>query len=598
MTNPFEIKSAELMELQQVAEEFVQEHTEYAKLASYSHTIVWGSRGAGKSMHFRFMEPLAQAWKRDAKFNGDVKRFLEEPNSFIGIYINCRDGVLNRDELRLVETLPNAKKDLLSMLFSRYLSCVLIKTACSALLKQLNWVSNLPVETNSIPLWVKHSCKKNLRVLELVLEHAIEHCSLCLSILDDLVDKHFLYSDSPLPTDSFPSNIPKLTPDVSDFCKFIQHTVDINSPFFFLFDEANELAEIHQRCVNTLISVRSQRSMCIKVASQRHGFVTTRSLESSVDETHDYTTLDLDALYTNNREAYYKRIKRIANERLQRAGVEKSITEYLPQNEKEIEAFEKAKQIAEERYFSIEEKKRPIDKVNFIKKYAPAIVFQEILSPKGYKTYAGFDSIVHISSGIVRSFLDCCSKMYTRYVEKYPGEEPKKIPISIQGEVIREYSDEFIKAQILDKLDNLEPNKKEWETRKRLLNLLRGLGSLFRARLMDKNSREPRIISISIKNDPGTELQEILDLAEREAFLHVKWYRSKRGNRNLRCYVLNRRLCPHFNLDHGGFQGRLEVTAEQLNLSVSEPDEFAKSIIGKKPEKIEEDDRQLILFEW
>ena len=90
MPNPFEIKSAELMELKQVAEEFVQEHTEYAKLASYSHTIVWGSRGSGKSMHFRFMEPLAQAWKLDAKFNGNVKRFLEGPNSFIGIFKSRR----------------------------------------------------------------------------------------------------------------------------------------------------------------------------------------------------------------------------------------------------------------------------------------------------------------------------------------------------------------------------------------------------------------------------------------------------------------------------------------------------------------------------
>ncbi|MBA7538684.1 hypothetical protein ES705_30961 [subsurface metagenome] len=598
MPNPFEIVSAELMELKQVAEEFVQEHTEYAKLASYSHTIVWGSRGSGKSMHFRFMEPMAQACSKDTKYNGDVKEFLKEQNSFIGIYINCRDGVLNREELRLVESLPNANQNVLNILFSRYLSCILIKTISATISAQLDWVSQLSVRETNIPLWIKESYKNAFESLGTVLEHAIKHCSSCLAKLDDIVDRHFLNFDTAHSLDNFPSNTPRLTPDVHDYCRFLKTSANIVSPFFILFDEANELAELHQRCLNTLIAVRSQRSMCIKLASQRHGFVTIRKLESSVDETHDYTTIDLDGLYTNNRQAYYKRIERIGNERLQRAGFNISINEYLPQNEKEVEAFEKAKKIAEERYFSIEEKKRPIEKSNFIKKYAPAILFQEVLSPKGSKTYAGFDSVVHISSGIVRSFLDCCSKMYTRYDEKYSGKEPDHIPVSIQGEVIKKYSDEFIQFQIVDKLENLYPDSKEWTERKELMNLLKGLSILFRGRLMDKKSREPRIISISLKNDPEPRLQDVLNLAEREAFIHVKWYRSKRGNRNLRCYILNRRLCPHFNLDHTGFQGRLEVFAEELNLCLTDPDKFAKSILGRGPEKSEEDENQLTLFEW
>jgi hypothetical protein len=597
MSNPFEIKSAELMELTQVAQEFVQEHTEYAKLASYSHTIVWGSRGSGKSMHFRFMEPLSQAWKRGGGYEGDVKQFLDQPNSFVGVYINCRDGVLNREELCLVEKVPNVKNEVLIMLFGRYLSCALIKRISLTLIHQLSWTTELPIEDNSVPLWIKSSCKKDLSALGSVLDYAVKHCTSCLVALDDLIDGLLLNTESSFAPTSFPADCPKLTPHVLDFCRFIQNTTNSNSPFFLLFDEANELAELHQRCVNTLIAIRTQKSMCIKVASQRHGFATRRGL-GSVDETHDYTTLDLDGLYTNNREAYYRRIESIGNERLQRAGVVMSIAEYLPPNENEIKALEKAKEIAEQRYFSIESEKRPLDKVNFIKKYAPAIVFQEVLSPKAYKTYAGFDSVVHISSGIVRAFLDCCSKMYTRYVEKHPGEEPRMIPVSIQGEVIREYSDQFIQAQIVDKFDNLDPSSREWQVRKGLLNLLRALGSLFRARLLDKNSREPRIISISLKNDPDPGLQEVLDFAEREAFLHVKWYRSKRGNRNLRCYVLNRRLCPHFNLDHTGFQGRFEVAADELRLSLSEPDSLAKSVLRTRAEKSEPDEGQLALFDW
>lgn len=472
-----------------------------------------------------------------------------------------------------------------------------MKIISSTLLEQMEWICECPVKDDSIPAWIRSSHGGSLSTLRQVLEFSVRHISKCLSGLGGLVDRCLV--TQLCSANDFPYDAPKLAPDVLDFCKFVQETANIKSPFFLLFDEANELAQLHQRCVNTLIAVRSQKTLCIKVASQRHGFVTRRLLESTVDETHDYTTLDLDGLYTNNREAYYKRIERIADERLHRAATGVRINEYLPQNEKEMEAIEKARLIAEQRYFAIDEKRRPADKTNFVKKYAPAIVFQEILSPKGYRTYAGFDSVVHLSSGIVRAFLDCCSKMYSRFIEKYPGEEPKKIPLTIQGEVIREYSDEFIQAQIGDKLNGLAPDSKEYEMRKQLLNLLRGLGALFRARLMDKKSREPRIISISLKNDPDGALQQVLGLAEREAFLHVKWYRSKRGNRNLRCYVLNRRLCPHFNLDHTGFQGRLELTPQQLAISLHDPDEFAKLMMRKKIEDGEDhDDNQLTLFDW
>ena len=84
------------MDFKDVACEFVRDHTEYAKLAAYAHTIVWGSRGSGKSMHFRFLEPSAQAWRADLGLAGDVEKYSKLKDAFIGIYINCRDGILNR----------------------------------------------------------------------------------------------------------------------------------------------------------------------------------------------------------------------------------------------------------------------------------------------------------------------------------------------------------------------------------------------------------------------------------------------------------------------------------------------------------------------
>jgi hypothetical protein len=82
-----------------------------------------------------------------------------------------------------------------------------------------------------------------------------------------------------------------------------------------------------------------------------------------------------------------------------------------------------------------------------------------------------------------------------------------------------------------------------------------------------------------------------------ESFLHAKWYRSKRGNRNLRCYVLNRRLCPHFNLDITGFQGRVELSSADLSLALRSPDAFLQRIRGMPEEDADADSRQPVLFD-
>jgi hypothetical protein len=478
------------------------------------------------------------------------------------------------------------------------MASVILLKMCGTLFEQLSWTRTLQVDPDGIPEWAARLTPKKEATLGDFLQTLKADCQGNIETLGTLIDLHFLTLPNPPPRQSFPQNAPRLLPDSVDFLEFVRKAAGIKVPFFLLFDEANELSLIQQQCVASLIAHRTQKTLCIKVASQRHGYRPGQSLEGQVDETHDYTSLDLDELYTSHQEAYYGRLKAIAGWRLLNAGVHKEITEYLPANQAELKALEKAKEIAGQRYESIPAANRPLDKVNFVKKYAPAIVYQEVLSHKAHKSYAGFDNLVHLSSGIVRSFLDCCSKMFTRYTQKHPGEEPQFIPVLIQDAVIREYADEFVQAQILDKIEELDPKSQERKELQRLHNLLLGLGSLFRARLMDKDSREPRIISVSLKDQPAEDLKRILNLAEREAFLHYKWYRSKRGDHNLQCYVLNRRLCPHFNLDATGFQGRLEVSSEELTQALSDPKGFVKKILGRRLRRNDERTDQVGLFEW
>lgn len=596
MPNPFEVTSAELMQPQQVAEEFVRDHTEHSKLASHSHTVIWGSRGSGKSMHLRFMEPVAQAFVRDSVRHGDVERMLSDPDAFVGIYINCRDPILNRVELRSVGECAAIGHPATSLL-TGYLTCCIMKRLCECIAQQVTFVCPRPVDVSQMPQWLRHSTCGEAGTVGQLLSGLSALCDQWLYaiyrlIVRLLLEPQFLPAPGMLPEDA-----PRGASELLDLLEWLCYRLMGGVPFFLLVDEANSLCPVHQRFLNTLMGFRSQKYACVKVASQRMGFRVGISLDGLTDETHDYTSLDLDGLYTNNREAYYKRIMRIANDRLRRSGLEGvDITEYLPENPGELAALERAREIAARRWAAMPEDTRPNDIDNYIKKYAPAIVFQE-LSPKSGRTYAGFENIVHLSSGIVRSFLDCCSRMYTRYMERYPGQEPRQIPVSIQGEVIRGYSDEMIQAQLVERLRSLPVHSAERELHRKLQCLLQGMGALYRHRLMDRRSREPRIISVSLKDDPSPGLAEVLDLAVKEAFLQEKWYRSKRGNRNLKCYVLNRRLCPHFNLDLTGFQGRFEISSEDMAVALDDSAAFVRRVAGRGDDSSEADPGQLLLFD-
>jgi len=598
MANPFNIVSAEVMNIDAIGAEFVGDHSEYAKLASYSHTLILGSRGTGKSMHLRILEPIPQAQRRSAGFDGDVRRFLEADGAFIGVYINCRDSALNRSEFKSVHRLPGVNETTLRVVFDHYMGSNIAVRICDTILSQLPWLHDLPVSEQEIPVPVSQAYEDDVNTLGDLLLSLRHQSALSSKSIAGIIEEYFLQSPEKPSFESFPETSIRLAGHIGEFCRFLKLKGGLSVPFFLLFDEVNELSRIQQECVNSLIAERSQQDVCVKIASQLHGYTTQRSSSDNVDLIHDYTTINLEGLYTNNQQAYYRRAEGILNERLERAGIAKTIQDYIPPNPGDAKDMTKARQIAEKRYLAIPEAKRPNDKANFIKKYAPAILFQEVRHAKAANNYAGFDNLVHLSSGIVRAVIDCCSRMYTGFNEQNPGMEPDSIPVSIQNEVIQEYSDEFIEAHILERIEGLDPDAQEKEKLEALLQLLLGLGALFRHRLMDRESREPRIISISIKDKIPPLLGSVLVLAEKEAFLHKKWYRSKRGNRNLPCYVLNRRLCPHFNLDPSGFQGRLEVRADELAVALEEPDKFVQLVLNRSRGETVEDENQLALFEW
>jgi hypothetical protein len=203
-------------------------------------------------------------------------------------------------------------------------------------------------------------------------------------------------------------------------------------------------------------------------------------------------------------------------------------------------------------------------------------------------------NLVHISSGVIRNFLEPCYLLFDKYISKGNSDITNitHIPPSIQNEVIFEYSEGMINRfdQIIKELS---PDYCHLAIM--LRTLIESLGRLFYNRLHDPSAKEARIFSFTIKdeNEFLPDVRKVLDLGVKYNYFQKKTYSSKAGGGREPWYILNRRLCPVFKLDPTGFQGRISLTSELLNIACCNSEVFIKRRIG-----VEEVDPQISFFDY
>ena len=208
-------------------------------------------------------------------------------------------------------------------------------------------------------------------------------------------------------------------------------------------------------------------------------------------------------------------------------------------------------------------------------------------------SYAGFQSLVDLSSGVVRWFLEPASRMYDRMISE-AGENLDKIsaiPTSVQDAVIKDWSGEFLEpltrhnTEILDTqqdlsegIESLHAYGHETELYEQLRNLIEGLGRLFRSRLLDAEASEQRVFSVVLRDRPSPALERVLNLGVQLGYLQRSDYAAKEalGGRRPR-YILARRLGPHYKLDISGYAAHLSIMSSALERATRDPTDFVKS---------------------
>lgn len=372
------------------------------------------------------------------------------------------------------------------------------------------------------------------------------------------------------------------------------------APLFIMLDDADNLSLSMQRIVNSWVSTRSLKTICLKVTTQL-GYGTYRTVDHRLIESpHDFSVIDIGSIYTNSRDRFAQRVREIVERRLQNAGIGVGADAFFPEDVKQAERL---RQICEDiRKEALERKASLADGVrrgaarpgDDVSRYAVPRLMRELAgSSKSSHTfsYSGFNSLVNLSSGVIRWFLEPAARMFDDVTSETAAETAKApvsyIPTAVQDRVIDKWSKEFAEALQLKSADDpdsevpenasLHAGGHETEVAEKLHNLVTGLGRLFRARLMDANASEQRAFSVMVRGVIPKELDTVLSYGVRHGYLQRSDNAAKEadGGRVPR-YILARRLGPYFRLDVSGYAAHLSVKAEELLVATRDPGAFVQ----------------------
>lgn len=595
--NPFKIISPEGLSAEDTVSLFVDVFTDFHKIKHQGHVILVGPRGSGKSMMFRFLMPDCQCLHHNCMIT-DLP--------FLGVYVPLKASNFALAELKRFE--KHAADILNSHLLTTHFAVKIFKAIAddnfydggSAALKEVKrffedcFIDLLSRSLGKRPQYTLGNENSIAGIFRKI-------SSICEGMYHDFMS---YTKKTAFRKDIIPYEGPLL--DYLDFLyplllKLKKLGCMPKGPIYLLIDDAHVLNKMQTRVLNTWIATRTQADVSLKVSTQVNYETYYTITSSTIDTPHDYSEIDISTIYTSSKNKYKDRVATIVEKRLRRFGVNDiSPEEFFPEDKDQELLIRKIGEEYKQKFDSGEGRgyHRHDDAYRYARPDYIKSLAGESKSSHTYN-YAGFDQLVHLSSGIIRYFLESAHQMFSDTKSKYPGKKKITfIPPGIQNEKVKEEAHKFL-------FDHLEKLAKEGEEEKappkedlrKLFNLIEALGGMFRQILLSDRS-ERRVFSIAFSDKPNEEVLKILNLGVQLGYFHKSTIGRKdsRSGGRTRLYVLSRRLAPIWTLDPTGFSGYQFVTNEFIKRAIQYPIRLLRKIEKSSIEKETGGGTQLTLF--
>ena len=604
--NPFTVSSPEMMDAAEMRRLYVP-LAENFEIEDQGHVFVHGHRGCGKSMMLRLLAPDCKALELDCKIK-DLP--------YLGLYASIKSTDLDIAEFERI------KNQFAGTVLAEHSLCLFLASKVLQSLKEHTGIEldnevareELRPFLNKMVLSRLVGLDSNASLLPTVsidgdpLLDAIEAIDARYSEFMDYM-RQLSLTEEYVP---FRGKVVGYREFLFPLCSSLTSLsfLPLGKPVYILLDDSDNLNAIQTQVLNTWISYRTGPKVSLKISTQLGYKHFRTSANQRIESPHDFKEVNISTIYTGGlaKGKFPAWVEEIVTKRLAENGIDISARNFFPVAKAQEEAIEKIKEELKTKWAQEGRGFRPNDDAT---RYARPDYIKSLggTSKQGSTyLYAGFDQLVHISSGIIRYFLDDAASMYAEELkvnqEKSNGLTPVKIQSirpAIQDQVVRDSADSLM----IDNLDKLfdEADGGSVSTGqigskddfKQLRNLIQALGGVFQQILMSDRS-ERRVLSIALSDTPPDEVMRILKLGVRHGFLYEATIGSKDGRSRTRRFVLTRRLAPMFKLDPTGFAGYLFVHSAFLQSALANPARTVRDFEQSRLGAVGDDSQTILEF--
>ena len=595
--NPFKVFTPEDMEATDVAELFVNP-PDAIKMQGLGHTMLSGARGCGKSMIFRYLLSDCQRIALD-------RELTELP--FLAFLVSIK----NAGPTPTLTEFLGLKDRHANVVLNEHVLTAFVATKVFSALSHIELPEDGVSRNEALEYYEKEFRKHLSRtggVAEPIatVESTVSVFRHIASTCDEQYSQIVQYVKR-ISGDHFEPYTGALWDYLDFLYPLLSRLKDLSflpsSPIYLLIDDADYLNEAQTVSLNSWISTRTQADVSIKVSTQL-GYKTLRTVSGfPIQPPHDFQMINISDLYTTGRGRYRDRVEEIVAKRLRKAKIDSTPLEFFPYDERQQKAID---DIATNIRTKCAKEGRGNRAADDVLRYARPEYIRSLggQSKSTYTySYSGFDQLVHISSGLVRYFLESAARMFDEQCGAEEARPLRQIKPSVQDRVIRAGADELAlgefdqimaDAGVADAASGGEELDEAHLSMVRLRNLIRALGGTFFLKLVS-NDAERRVFSVAISGNPEPEIVKVLDLGVRYGYFHRSTIGNKEGTGRTWLYILTRRLAPHFKLDPSSFAGYLWVTNEAMRNAMSSPDALLRRVRSEGVARLFEDS-QLRLF--
>lgn len=542
--NPFDFDGAKNLPPNLLLKWFIDDFNYARFLKSTRNVLLKGHRGCGKSMTLLYYSLPLEIKKSETS---DDKDFIDN----IGIYISCSTPLSRRVDHDYFEN--NKFSQAISEHYLVLAIAVAIAEHCESL----------------VPLLKTQDFETLSSELYFVFDDEIPQDNLIFKTLKKILNKElrntqekfFLFEEKS--EFSFARTFYTLILPILSALRAIPLLESTH--FSLMIDDAQDLNEDQRLLLNSWLSYRDHSIFSFKVAlATLEDFDRRTATGGSIIEGHDFIAVDLEQPFQNENSKFGQLARHIIERRLLNVGISASPDTFFKESPEFRRGLDDCESKTKEDYLKQNPDATPKQVADHVYKQARALYFRS-RSPKANRpVYSGLDTLIHLSSGVIRNLLLPCYWMYDDVLSSQGQGVVNEIPPSVQSDVIVRES-EKLWIRIRDGLDK-EMDDCSREQAVQIANLIEALGDYFRDRLLNHAS-EPRIVTFTIsqvKSYPDQKLVTILAIMRKSQILYRRLGSAKDEGRQEYYYTLNRLFWPARGLDPHGQHGRASIKESDL----------------------------------